>query len=629
MRVQETTTLIPFEPLLFQRAIELHQSGELAHAERLYKEVLKSYPGHINTIFLLGTLNLQQEHFDAATILLLQVIAQKPKHFAAHNNIGTAFREQGKFEEAVEKYKHAIELKPDYEEAYYNLGTTFQVIGKLEEAADSFRKAMALNPESALVHYSLGNVFKEQRNLCQAILCLSQAIKLNPAYAMAHNNLGSLLQETGQLDEAVESYNRAIELKPDYAMAYNNLGSILQKMQQLDEAIENYDHAIELNPENAMAYNNLGSALQELGQLDEAIESYDHAIELKPDYAMAYNNLGSALQELGKLTEAVESYDRAIRLLPDEATAHKNRSTALLLMEEFKEGWTEYEWRLSTKDHSLRNFRQPKWDGKRLCNRQILVHSEQGFGDTIQFVRYLPMVRSMGGRVIFECRQELYRLLKDCEGIDNIIERTYHSDIAVPFDVQVPLMSLPGIFNTTTKTIPTGMPYITPDSKLAEDWHRRLGNDRNFKIGIVWSGNPEFRNQSRSCSLADFSPLANIPGITFYSLQKGKASKETFRPPEGMDITNLENELHDFADTAAIIANLDLIISTDTAVVHLAGAIGKRVWVLLHYIPDWRWLLRRSNSAWYPGMRLFRQIQLHDWASVFDQVKDALRQEEI
>ncbi|MDR4504152.1 MAG: tetratricopeptide repeat protein [Candidatus Scalindua sp.] len=615
--------------ILFKKALKLHQSGKLVCAASFYKEVLRRHPGHLDTIFFLGTLNLQQGHLDTATMFLLQVIAQKPEHTAAHNNIGTALKGQGKLDEAIERFKYAIELKPDYDEAYYNLGTAFQAKGNLEEAADSFQKAIALKPECALVHYSLGNVFKAQGKFDKAIVCQKQAIKLKPDYAMAYNNLGSTLQELGQLDEAVESYDHAIELKPDYAMAYNNHGSALQELGQLDEAVESYDHAIELKPDYAMAYNNLGSALQELGQLDEAVESYDHAIELKPDYAMAYSNLGSALQELGQLDEAMESYDHAIELMPDEVTAHKNRATVLLLTEKFKEGWAEYEWRLLTRDHRLRDFQQPQWEGERLNGRHIFVHSEQGFGDTIQFVRYLPMVQSLGGHVIFECRQNLYRLLKDCRGIDNIVERTSRSNGAIPFDLQVPLLSLPGIFGTTTDTIPSGVPYITVDPEPAEEWRRYLDSDDNFKIGIVWSGNPKFKNRNRSCSLADFSPLADIPGITFYSLQKGNASDETLQPPEGMKIVNLENRLNDFAETAAVITNLDLIISTDTAVVHLAGAIGKEVWVLLHYIPDWRWFLNRHDSPWYPDMRLFRQTALHDWASVFDQVKAALLQDKL
>ncbi|GJQ60181.1 MAG: tetratricopeptide repeat protein [Candidatus Scalindua sp. AMX11] len=615
--------------VLFKKALKLHQSGELVCAASFYKEVLKRQPGHIDAIFFLGTLNLQLGCLNAATMFLLQVIAKQPEHSAAHNNIGTALQGQGKVKEAIERFQQAIALKPDYDDAFYNLGTALQAEGKLEEAADNFQKAIVLKPGCALAHYSLGNVFREQRKIDKAIACQKLAIQLKPDYAMAYNNLGSLYQELGKLDEAVESYDHAIELKPDYAMAYNNLGSVLQELGKLDEAVESYDHAIELKPDYAMAYNNLGSALQGLGKLDEAIESYDHAIELKPDYAMAYNNLGSALQERGKLEEAIESYDHAIELMPDEASAHKNRSTVLLLTEQFKEGWAEYEWRLLTKDHRLRNFQQPQWDGKRLNGRRIFVHAEQGFGDTIQFIRYLPRIQSLGGHVIFECRRDLYRLLRECAGIDDMVERTSRNTMTLPFDVHIPLLSLPGIFGTTLDTIPSKVPYITVDSKLVERWNKLLDNDRNFKIGIVWSGNPKFKNRSRSCSLVDFLPLADIPGITFYSLQKGKDSEDTLHQSKGMHIINLEDRLKDFADTAAIMTNLDLIISTDTAVVHLAGAIGKKVWVLLHRIPDWRWFLNRYDSPWYPEMRLFRQTELDDWSSVFVQVKEALLQEKL
>ena len=612
---------------IFEKALKLHQSGELASAAGFYKEILRDQPGHIDAIFFLGTLHLQQGHLDMAAMFLLQVIRRQPGHIAALNNIGTVLQKKGKFDEAIERFKHVLALRPDYDEAYYNLGITLQLQGKFDEAIDNYRKAMFFGSDCALVHYSLGNVLKEQGKLDKAIECYQRAIKINPDFAKANNNLGAALQEQGKLEDAVEKYEHAIDLDPGYAMAYNNLGSVLQELGKLEEAVESYEHAIDLDPGYAMAYNNLGSALQELGKPEDAVENYDRAIELDPGYAMAYNNLGSALQELGKLEEAVESYEHAIELLPDEATAHKNMSTVLLLTENFKEGWLEYEWRLRTKDHGLRTFQQPRWEGARLDGKSIFVHAEQGFGDTIQFIRYLPMVQALGGHVIFECGRNLYRLLKNCPGIDCIVERMSDNKTSIPFDVHVPLLSLPGILGTALETISSVVPYITVDSGLVAEWRKRFVRDENFKIGIVWTGNPKFRNRNRSCSLVDFAPLATIPGFTVYSLQKGKASEEIFYHSDGMEIINLENELNDFADTAAAIANLDLVISTDTAVVHLAGSIGKPVWTLLHRIPDWRWLLNRDDSPWYPSMRLFRQTELHDWTSVFEQVKEALIKE--
>jgi hypothetical protein len=265
------------------------------------------------------------------------------------------------------------------------------------------------------------------------------------------------------------------------------------------------------------------------------------------------------------------------------------------------------------------------WDGKSLNGKTILVHTEQGFGDSIQFVRYLPMVKAQGGRVIFECQQSLCRLLRSCNGIDEIIEKTSANKLSIQPDVHVHLLDLPGIFGTTLNSIPTNIPYITPDPILVDQWASRLNVDEGFRISIVWAGSPHHaRDRNRSCSLADFANLAKVPGLPFYSLQKGYVSIKPDNPPMGIKIVNLDNELHDFADTAAVIANLDLVISVDTAVAHLTGAIGKPVWTLLPFAPDWRWLLKRNDSPWYPTMRLFRQNQPDDWTEVFEQVREKL-----
>ncbi|MCP3907085.1 MAG: glycosyltransferase family 9 protein, partial [Oceanicoccus sp.] len=289
----------------------------------------------------------------------------------------------------------------------------------------------------------------------------------------------------------------------------------------------------------------------------------------------------------------------------------------LLLTGNYKKGWPEYEWRLKTKAHRLRDFHKPVWDGSTLNGKTILVHTEQGFGDTIHFIRYLPMIQAQGRNVIFECLPNLTRLLKNSAGINNIIERAPKP--TVKYDTHIPLLSLPGIFGTTLDSIPSGIPYITVNSELIEQWRTRFDKDNGFKVGIVWSGNRHNKKDHiRSCTLTDFAPLMEIPGTSFYSLQKGPASAEANNPPKGLEIINLDNEINDFADTAAAIAYLDLVISVDTAVVHLAGALGKPVWTLLHFAPDWRWLLNRNDSPWYPGMQLFRHTKGNDWTELFE-----------
>ncbi|MBT3355618.1 MAG: hypothetical protein HN402_11940 [Candidatus Scalindua sp.] len=315
----------------------------------------------------------------------------------------------------------------------------------------------------------------------------------------------------------------------------------------------------------------------------------------------------------------------AIELEPEYAEAHLNRSFALLLIGNYKDGWIENEWRLQAKAHRLRKFNKPQWDGSPLNGKTILIHAEQGFGDTIQFIRYLPMVQAQGGNVVFECHKSLIRLLRNYEGIDKLIERVPKPDIE--FDTQLPILSLPGIFDTTADSIPSDTPYITSDQGLSQLFSLRFGTDYNFKIGIAWAGNSDNKkNHIRSCALADFNPLLDIQGISFYSIQKGPASVEADSTLREMKIINLSNQIKDFADTAAVVSNLDLIISVDTAVVHLAGALGKPVWNLIHFAPDWRWLLNRDDSPWYPEMRLFRQTKSNDWTTVFKRVKEALLQ---
>ncbi|MFQ5686345.1 MAG: tetratricopeptide repeat protein, partial [Candidatus Scalindua sp.] len=496
----------------------------------------------------------------------------------------------------------------------------------------SFKQAIMLNPDYADAHNNLGAVLKEQHKLDDAIKSFYHSIELNPDYADAHNNLGAVRQEQHKLDEAIVSYRHAISLKPDYAEAHNNLGTALKEQNKPDEAVSSYRHAISLKPDYAEAHYNLGGTFSEQGKLDEAMKCYKQAISLKPDYAEAHINLGNALLEQDKLDEAMKCYKQAISLKPDYAEAHFNKSLALLLTGNFEDGWAEYEWRLRKKDRTdctSHIFQQPQWDGKPLNGRSILIQAEQGFGDTIQFVRYLPMVQANGGHVIFECQKNLIRLLRDCTGIDDIVELTSTSTPGAQSDFYALLLSLPGIFGTTLNTIPSNIPYITIDSRLKAQWKMQLIHDNDFKIGIVWAGNSENKKiyHKKSCTLNNFATISEIPGLSFYNLQKGPASVEVNHPPKGMKIINLGDELNDFADTAALIANLDMVISVDTAVAHLAGAIGKPVWTLIHSTPDWRWLLNRDDSPWYPGMRLFRQTQPNNWAEVFEQVKKALIQE--
>lgn len=642
----------------FQEALKLHQAGNFADALVLYNKLLEEQPDHIDTISLLGTLNLQIGNLDAACLLLGKIIELEPHNAIAYGNLGSALHTSGKFDDAIYYYKRAIELNPNYVEAYYNLGCTLQACNMLDEAVEIYKLAIDLNPNDAEIYNNLGNVltkcgkpdealnsfkqaarlkprsaeilcnlgaaFQELENMEEAVVNYKKAISLNPDNAKAHNNLGTALKKQCKLEEAEKSYNQAIELCHDYAEAHNNRGNTLQSLKRLDESITSYRRAITIKLHYAEAHYNCGSALNEQKRFDEALIYMKRAIEIKPDYAEAYNILGATLAELGNLVEATANYSHAIELKPDYADAHLSKSFISLLKGDYKTGWQGYEWRLRKKGYTNRTFQQSKWDGSSLKGKTILVHSEQGMGDSIQFVRYLPMVQAQGGRVIFECVPELFHLLKHCTGMDKIIARSASGKISEQFDVHAHLLSLPRLFNTTLDSIPSDVTYITADSKLTERWRLRLNDDHKYKAGIVWAGNPNHaKDKSRSCSLSDFATLAGIPEVSFYSLQKGPTSIEADTWPE-RNMINLDNELKDFADTAAVIANLDIVISVDTSVVHLAGALGKTVWTLLPFVPDWRWQLERDDSPWYPSMRLFRQTKMYDWNGVFEQVKESL-----
>ncbi len=645
-----------------QEALRLHQAANLDAAAILYNKILKMQPHNIDAISLLGTLYLQTGNFDESRVLLKKSLTLDPDNPITHNNLGSALQTSGKFNDAITSYKQSIALNPNYDEAYYNLGNVYQAVSQLEDAIASYRQAIALNPNDADTHCNLANVLRKinrpeeavihyqqattlmplnaelHNNLGAALQVLDkfdeaiqscqQAIILNPEYANAHNNLGTALRKQHKLEDAIECFNKAIELKPDYAEAFYNLGSALHTSGAFDEAVDAFNKAISIMPDYAKAHYNLGNTLKELNKLDDAVVCYQKAISLKPDYVMAHNNLGTVFQEQCRIDEAAECYSRAIEMKPDYAEAHLNKALTCLLNGNLKNGWDEYEWRLQTKNYSFKKFNQPMWDGKPLHGKTILIHTEQGFGDTIQFIRYLPMVQEQGGRVIFECLPNLIRLLKDANGFDKIIEKNPSGKLSEKYDVHVPLLSLPRLFDTTLETIPSDVPYITADPDLIDQWRLRLNNDHKYKVGIVWAGNPDHtKDYSRSCSLSKFAILSKSSEVSLYSLQKGPASVEPDKKPYNEKIVNLGNETNDFTDTAAIIANLDLVISVDTVVAHLAGAIGKPVWTLLPFEPDWRWLLDREDSPWYPDMRLFRQSRSDDWTEVFTRVKQALSEE--
>jgi tetratricopeptide (TPR) repeat protein len=645
---------------LFAIGVKHHQAGRSADAAGCYRSVLAVEPRHAEALHLLGILahqagthelaveffrlaikenrrnhlywcNLgvalkEQGKLEEAVAAYRQAIELKPDLAEAYSNLGNALNDQGKLEEAVAAHRRAIAVKPDYAEAYSNLGNALNDLGKHEEAVAAHRQAISLKPDYAGAHSNLGNALKELGELEEAVAAHRQAIALKPDYVEAHCNLGTALADQGMLEEAVGAYRRAIVLEPDLPETHFNLGVTLYDQCKFDEALASYERAIALKADYAEAFNNRGNVLQDLNRMDEALASYDAAIALRPMFAEALSNRGDAFLKLKRVDDALASFDGAVAFAPDFALAHLNRSVALLLSGDYTRGWKEYEWRWQVEGKPRTDT--PQWQGEDVSGTTIFLYAEQGYGDTIQFLRYAPLVAARGARVILEVPNALLRLAR---GLPGVAQAVAAAEPAPAADLNCPLLSLPRVFATTVATIPADVPYLTPDRAKAASWRQRLAPFLGARIGLVWAGssppprpNADRIDRRRSMTLAHFANLADLPGASFVSLQKGPPASQTRTPPTGLHVHDFTDELKDFADTAALIAALDLVISVDTSVAHLAGALGKPVWLLNRFDTCWRWLLDRNDSPWYPTLRQFRQPTLGDWDSVMMALQTAL-----
>ena len=580
---------------LLNEAISLHRAGRLADAEAACRQILKTDPSDFNARHLLGITHYQRGNYEEAIHEIDLALRANPKEASAHSNRGNALQVLKRLDEALTSYDRAIALNPDYFDAFYNRGIALQGLKRLEEALASYDRAIALKPD----------------------------------HADAFNNRGNTLRELKRFDEALTSYDRALALKANYPEAFNNRGATLAEMNRLEEALASYDRAIALKPDYAHAFNNRGTSLAEMNRLEEALASYDRAIALKSDYAHPLNNRGNVLQELKRLDEALTSYERAIALKPDDADAIAARAQCGLRLGRYIEGWADYEWRWqSTRFPSKRpdcaSF--AIWQGEDLKGRHLLVYAEQGLGDTLQFARYLPLLIQKQCRVTFLTPAKLIRLLRS---LPSEIEIVCTLSPERRFDFQCALMSLPHRLGTDLSSIPQSARYLRAEDGLVNRWKKQIGED-GFKIGIVWQGNPHAKaDQGRSVPLAQYFALARLPGVRLISLQKGHGLEQLAELPKDVSIETLGDDFDNgsdaFVDTAAVMSSLDLIVTADTAVAHLAGALGRPTWVALKYVPHWTWLLEREDSPWYPTVRLFRQSEPNEWPPVFANIANELR----
>ncbi|MGA3065861.1 MAG: tetratricopeptide repeat-containing glycosyltransferase family protein [Tepidisphaeraceae bacterium] len=471
---------------------------------------------------------------------------------------------------------------------------------------------------AATGHHRAGRV-AEARVIYQRIL------GENPNHAEARAQWAYLLFQERRLDEALGEIQRAIGQGASVAASHNTLGLVLVGLGRTEEGIAIYRKAISVRGDLPELHNNLGTAYEVVERFEEAEASLRRALALRANLAEAHDNLGRVLKKRGRFAEAVAEHTEAIRIQPDHASAHLNLGMLYLLLGDLPRGWDEIEWRWKIVGSSVRQpaFDEKYWDGGELAGRRILLHPEGGFGDAIQMLRFVPWVAGRGGKVVLGVPRDLASLLANYPGVSELVP----SGQPVPdFDVHCPQTGLPRLFGATTSNIPGAGRYIHPPGDRIEYWRGRLAADGgNLKVGLVWAGRPDYANDHhRSIALSQLAPLAGMGGVSFYSLQKGTAAEQAKRPPEGLKLIDCSAELSDYLQTAALVANLDLVISVDTSVVHVAGALGRPVWVLLPWVPDWRWMLNREDSPWYATARLFRQPAYRDWESPIRRVADAL-----
>jgi tetratricopeptide (TPR) repeat protein len=566
---------------------------------------------------------LKAGHFAEAEKLYRQVLGVNPKHGGALRGLGFLAYQVGRFDAALALLEQAVALGPATAPLLLQMAMTLRQLRRLRESNAAWDRARLLEPKSAQLLNDWGIFLGQRSEFDSAIAAFERAIQLSPRFTPSYENLALAHELNKDLEKAEAACRRRLAVEPDSADGFNRLGLVLAKAGRLDEAADSFRRAVQIAPDHGDANCNLGRALQKQKKTDEAIAHFNRAIAADPRSAKNLYQLATLYTDLARYSEALELLDRAVALHPDDVEIRADRSHLLLRLGRFAEGWREYEhrWKVKSFPHNRRYTHAPQWTGFSIAGQTLLLHSEQGLGDTIQFVRYAPLAARRGARVLLQCQEELVTLLRGIEGVEQVFG---NDQLAPKFDVQCPLMSLPFAFGTTVETIPGQTPYLRADPAQVQRWSERLGAcGSRRKIGLVWAGRPQHRGDAqRSIPLEKFAPIFAVKDAVFFALQKGPAAAAA--PPPDAEMISLGPDLNDFADTAAVVAQLDLVISVDTAVAHLAGALNKPIWTLVGMTGDSRWLTDRETTPWYPTMRLFRQKSLGDWDPVIARVAAAL-----
>ena len=567
-----------------------HQAGQWTQAEAQYRRVLARQAGHARALYLLGSVLAQQGRNAEAVEWLDRALGVEPAHAQALSHRGVALKELGRTQEALADYEAALALRPDYPEALNNRGAALQALERWDEAVADYQAAA----------------------------------RLRPGYVEALRNLGLACRNQERWDEALAAFREVLDWEPGNLDAGINVGLVLMLQRDFARALPQFEAVLTADPGCVPALNNKGLALKELGRLDEAMACLASALALDPDYNEAQVNLGTCFMAQNRMEEALAATDLALARDPAHAGAHWNRSLILLTQGDWARGWPEYEWRFASQKVGAGAWNTPRWDGTPLAGRTLLVCAEQGLGDTLQFVRCCAAVEKNGGQVVLECPTALHGLVRGCAGIERIVAPPLGGEPEAVHDVHVPLLSLPGLLGFAPAE--DEPPYLHAPAQSAARWRAALNSLHSkppwaLKVGLIWAGNPNHKNdRSRSCRLADWAGLADVPHTVFYSLQKGAAESQLGEAMGEWQPIPLGAGLEDFTDTACAMQALDLIVAVDTSSAHLAGALGRPVWTLLPFTPDWRWLLGREDTPWYPTMRLLRQPAPGAWEPVLARV---------
>ena len=626
---------------LLLQAFSLFQNGNLDDAKSICEDVLKTDPNSVDANHLYGVILLHKKFFKESLPFFERALRNDDKHAKIWSNQSLALSGLERLDDALASVDRAIKLDPSLMEALYNKANILLKVDRTNEALELLDIYIQANPKNYFVRFIRANALRKIDQFELAIEEYHRIIALKPDFIEALLNLGLSLSDTGNYEESLDYFNKVLLIKDDFSECHINKGATLERMGLYQEAYQCFLDALRINPNSIDALLNCGITLEKLGRLEESIQFYDQLIELDHANQAAYFNRGYVLEKLQRLDESIKNYDKAIELEPSKSDTYWNRSLVLLCKGDYERGWAEYENRLKLKmaeSHYLTNRLQGlAWNGSpaAIKDKVLLVRSEQGMGDTIQFCRYVKYLAKMGAKVILQVQKPLYQLLQDLEGVGLLIHEGHPLPV---FDLYCNLMSLPFLLRTTIETIPSEIPYLKASPDKVREWDERLGPRINGvkRVGLVWSGG--FRpdrpdlwllNKRRNIELSKLKGF-RTEGIEFHSLQKGELPEAELvvlylQSWDGPNIVNHADQLTDFTETAALLENLDLLISVDTSTAHLAGALGKPVWLMNRFDTCWRWFLDRDDSPWYPSFRIFRQKGYDDWSAVIEEVERALR----